>query len=234
MIYKNSFKRLLVILRTSSESTENLSVDLINRQITKNDLLIKCSEVPFFKTLERAYEIAYDKKYLWTLMIDADVLINSRSIENIIALGTKNKNCLVIQGYVLDYLYGGPRSGGLHLYSYEAIKKIYDLSPNIKTKLRPETYCKELICPNGYRFLSVPLIFGIHDFFQFDNDYYRKILFFYSKNKDRIKSLSKFWNHKNYINIINIDNLIKNQIPNIAENKMNICTSDINMQEFIC
>lgn len=226
MINNKKSKRLLVILRTSSESTANLSENLIKGQITNNDLLVKCSETPFFKTLERAYEISYENKYPWTLMIDADVLINSKSIEKIITFGQKN-NSLVIQGYVLDYLYGGPRSGGLHLYSYEAITKIYTLKPNIKSVIRPETYCKDLICPNGYRFLSVPLILGIHDFFQFDTDYYRKIHFFYIKNKDRIDSLSKFWKEKNYRKIIEIDNLIKNQKQNIFTNKNNICTTDI-------
>lgn len=226
----NYKKRLLVILRSASEATENLCENLIRNQLKKNDLLIKCSYVPFFKTLEKAYKIAYSEKYNWTLMIDADVLIKSEAIENLISFGDKY-NHLVIQGYVLDYLYGGARSGGLHLYSYEAIKRIYELNPNINLKIRPETYCKNLICPNGYRFSSVPLIFGLHDYFQFENDYYRKVLFFYTKNKDSIASLSKLWREKGYKRIIEIDSLITKKLKKISLNKLEICTTDLEIPD---
>lgn len=89
MKINNSKKRLLVILRTSSESTENLCENLIKNQLQINDLIIKCSHIPFSKTLEKAYEIAYQENYSWTLMVDSDVLINSMSIENIIYYGKK-------------------------------------------------------------------------------------------------------------------------------------------------
>ena len=228
MKINNSKKRLLVILRSSSESTENLCENLVKNQLQRNDLIIKCSYVPFSKTLEKAYEIAYEEKYSWTLMIDSDVLINSMSIENIIYYGDKY-NSLVIQGYVLDFLYGGPRSGGLHLYSYEAIDKIYSLKPNTYNKERPETFCKNLICPDGYRFRSIPLILGIHDYFQFENDYYRKILFFYTKNKDIIDLLSNYWKSKKYKIIVEMDTLIKKNVSRNSRNKIGICTTDLTL-----
>ena len=225
MKINNLKKRLLVILRTTSESTEQLCEKLVKNQLKKNDLIIKCSYVPFSKTLEKAYELAFQEKFAWTLMIDSDVLIKSKSIEKIIYYGNKY-NSLVIQGYVLDYLYGGPRSGGLHLYSYEAIERINNLKPNIFNEIRPETYCKNLICPNGNRFRSLPLILGVHDYFQFENDYYRKVLFFYTKNSDIIGTLSKIWKLKNYQRIVEIDSLINKKFSNNSINKLKICTVD--------
>jgi len=188
--------------------------------------------VPFSKTLEKAYELAFKEKFTWTLMIDSDVLIKSKAIEKIIYYGNKY-NSLVIQGYVLDYLYGGPRSGGLHFYSYEAIEIIHNLKPNILNEIRPETFCKNLICPNGHRFFSISQILGIHDYFQFENDYYRKVLFFYTKNNDIIETLSNIWKSKNYQRIVEIDSLINNKVFNNSINKLEICTVDYSFPKSI-
>ena len=185
-------KRLLVILRSAGESTANKVEELIRKQLTNEDLLIKVSEKPFFKTLKQSYQYSIFYDYKWTLMIDGDVLPKTDAIKHIVNIIEHTKfGCL--QGYVIDYLYGGPRIGGMHIYFTQSIKEIINKIPNIESIERPETYCKNLISKCSYQIKSIPIIVGIHDYFQYLEDYNRKIILFHRKNNSLMDYFNNYW-----------------------------------------
>jgi hypothetical protein len=166
---------VLVVIRSVGEKTEKICYDIACDQVGEENVFI-IHEKPFWKAVKKTFELglASDKK--WTLALDADVLLKQNAVNEMIWNAKKYGSKLFIyQGYIFDYILGIYREGGPHLYQnihLEKAQNIIDADPFI---IRPETYVqKKMIAQFGAIKITDNKVFGLHDFYQYPFDYFRK------------------------------------------------------------
>jgi len=192
-IDKNLINDIIVIIREANERTLPLCRELI-ASVVGSDKIFVVSEIPFTKALKKTYEVAIKKGFPWTLVVDADVLIKMGAIEYLLRVAQcVDSNVFEIQGRVLDKLIGGARDGGYHLYrtAYlpEAIRKI----PHDKAVAQPENYTILEMRSQGYPFLKIDMVVGLHDYEQYFHDVYRKAFFHAHKHSSDLFYWESMW-----------------------------------------
>ena len=163
-----------VIIRSANERSVSLCKHLVLLQGLDCKNVDVIEEVPFSEALRKSYlrGIEHDRK--WTLCVDADVLLRSNSISILIDFAERQAaNTCEIQGAILDKFFGGARSGGIHLYRSELLKKAVHCIPDA-TNVRPEFTTLSLMAKLGFPWAEIPYVVGLHDFEQYYSDIYRK------------------------------------------------------------
>lgn len=178
-----------VIIRSANERTEELCVHLVKEQIPA-DRVVMIHERPFTAALRRAYEIGLDSGSTWTLCLDADVLIRTGAIRDLVEeVSALPGHTFGGSGFVFDKLRGGRRQGGLHLYRTSLLPKALPAIPDPSTDLRPETYVKLEMKTQGYAWALVDQTSGLHDFEQYYVDIFRKTLVRSQKSSHQSQSM---------------------------------------------
>jgi len=164
-----------VIIRSAGERTEKVCEKLIIEQgIPLKDLIV-VKEVPFSKAMKVSFEHGIKQGKKWTLCIDADVLLRSDAIQTMVELAEKQPDRVCeIQGLVMDKFFSGPREAGNHLYRTSLLNKVIDHIPQEGKDIRPETHALNRMKEDGYNWVNVPYVVGIHDDEQYNFDIYRK------------------------------------------------------------
>lgn len=190
---KNINRNLTVIIREANERTLPLCRELLESEVGK-DRVIVVSEVPFTKALKRTYEIAIERGSSWTLVVDADVLIREGAIEYLLRVAESvDSNVFEIQGNVLDKLIGGPRDGGIHLYRTACLHQAITKIPPDKEAVRPEFDTIKEMRRQGFPFLNLDYVVGLHDYEQHFCDVYRKAFFHAHKHKREMVYWESMW-----------------------------------------
>ncbi|MBK7429096.1 MAG: hypothetical protein IPI60_19770 [Saprospiraceae bacterium] len=161
--------------------------------ISPSDIFI-INETPFSSALHKSYEIGIEQGKKWTLCVDADVLLRSGIISQIVHLADKMpEHVFETQGMILDYLFGGPREGGIHLYRSNLLPKALDFIAEAKEVIRPESYILHKMKALGYPFQRLNLIVGLHDYEQYYKDIFRKCFVHAPKHLRHLPYLIPFW-----------------------------------------
>ena len=180
---------VVVIIRSSSERTEELCKYLVEKQVPETKIVV-IKEKPFTAALKRSFEIGLDFGLTWTLCIDADVLISTGAISDLLNQATDQStdffNCT---GRIYDKFYGRANVGGLHLYRTSLLGKAVSLVPEPGMSLRPETYVKDTMHAQGYPCSKLKAVYGIHDYEQAYCDIFRKMVVRGQKSEEHIKRL---------------------------------------------
>ena len=87
---------------------------------------------------------------------------------------SSSDNVFEIQPLVCDWLFGGLRTAGVHLYRTSLLRKALDLVPRSEESLRPENYVLTKMKLLGFPYIVCDVLFGLHDFEQSYLDIYRK------------------------------------------------------------
>lgn len=182
-----------VIVRSTNERTELLCTDLLMQQVPKSNIHV-VHEIPFSKAVQRTFELGMEAKKEWTLAIDADILVTSDCVSNIIRLGESLEDYFFeVQGRILDKLYGVPRGGGPHLYRTKYLAKALKHIPKEGTSLRPESDVYDAMAHEGFHYYFGKDVFGLHDYEQFYKDLYRKG-FMHSKKHGKYRAhFIEYW-----------------------------------------
>lgn len=209
-------KQLHFVIRSSGEVTqEQLYLYLENSQkLSRNDISI-ISEAPFWKALETCAQLPVIHPSEYYVVIDADVLLCSYSLDfiNKYLLSLSNPNIGGGQLSVLDFLFGGPRSGGIHIYKHCLLAESQHHISAIKSALRPETELKKLSLSSlGMKWIFDNHIVGLHDYGQSHFDYFRKGYFFAQKHKKLYSHFASYWS-----NNAGIDNGFKSALFGLIE-----------------
>ena len=189
---------LHVIVRSSDEKTEKQLYHqlLDSKYLTSSDITV-LKEKPFWRSLEAMTMLAKQTNADYYAVIDADILLLKSTVSWIfeyIEVIHSNEYVGGAQFSILDYLFGGPRSGGIHLYKSELLKVAKDFIDDIKLELRPETKLKNLSLSKTdtiWKFSN--LIIGLHDYGQYSFDYFRKGYFFAQKHRKLFDYFRSFW-----------------------------------------
>ena len=186
---------ITVVIRSSGERTVDCCYEIACNQAGSNNVH-KINEVPFSKAVERTFEIGLNKNKEWTLAIDADIILAENAIQNMIHkasfLGDK---LYIYQGYVIDKVFGTAREGGPHLYKTAHLTDAIKALKRTKNNLRPESDTYEILAfeKNTIKYVD-DVIYGIHDFEQHPEDYFRKA-FFHAKKHQTLEYSCRFLNN---------------------------------------
>jgi hypothetical protein len=184
----------VIIIRASGERTAALCKELVKEQGVVEAQVLIINKTPFSESLRQSFRAGISINKKWTLCVDADVLLRKNSLIHMLSLAEKQSNNLLeIQGYVLDKFFGGVRKGGIHLYRTSLLKIAINKIPNEGVDIRPETYMLNAMSKEGYPWLTVPYVVGLHDFEQNYKDIYRKC-FVYSRKHFKLTYLFlEYW-----------------------------------------
>jgi hypothetical protein len=172
-----------VIIRAAGENTEQLCYDIVVAQVGKENVQI-IHETPFSKAVQRTFEIGIEKGKKWTLALDADVLLKSNAIQELVSWADKQEDYFFeLQGRLLDKLFNTYRPGGPHLYRTKFLNYAMDfLEEGAKTH-RPESFTYQKMADLGYHYYHHNSVYGIHDYFQSPKDIFRKAFFHAHKHR---------------------------------------------------
>lgn len=183
-----------VVVRFAGERTGALCVRLVTDQGLSATQVHTIREAPFLAALRRSLEIGIAENRVWTLCVDADLLLRPGSIRTLIKLASRStENTSELQGFILDKFFGGPRPGGVHLYRTALLAKALELLPSGGMEIRPENYVLNRLRAEGFPYKVVPYVVGLHDYEQYYKDIYRKTYVYSWKHIHRTEFFSSLW-----------------------------------------
>lgn len=182
-----------VVIRAAGERTEALCEQLALQQVPHEHVVV-IHERPFTTALRTSYELGLDGGLLWTLCLDADVLLCETAIPRLLALADElGKDALGVQPRILDKFFGGPRPAGVHLYRTCLLNEARTLVLEVGQTLRPETHVMKQMAARGHDHVPATDVVALHDFEQFYRDIYRKTFVHAHKHRRYVSHLGRLW-----------------------------------------
>jgi hypothetical protein len=186
--------KVTVIIRSVGERTEAVCRQLIIEQGVPPEAIFTINEAPFSKAMRVGFEIGLEQGRSWTFCVDADLLLRSESIEQMVGLAEKQpSNVCEVQSYILDKFFGGARMGGVHVYRTGLLDKVIANIPEEGVNIRPESHTLNSMAKNGYPWVSLPVLVGLHDFEQSYEDIFRKCFVQAHKHFHHANLFVPFW-----------------------------------------
>lgn len=195
---KKKLSNVSVVIRSSEEQTvAYLKKQVLKEVVGENVFVI--NEVPFSKAVKKNFLIGIENQKKWTLALDGDLILGPQSISLMINRAEEFDNSLyVYQGFILDKFRCSLRQGGPHLYLTSNLKKALKKLETTNKEKRPESKLYGEMIELGYTVHIEKKIIALHDFFQNQEDIYRKGYFHGIKHKGW-KTLIPEWLEKSNI-----------------------------------
>lgn len=189
----NPLENVTVVIRYSRERTGALSARLLQEQVPARCVHV-IEETPFSRAVCRTFEIGLSEGLEWTLAADADVLVTPSAVGDLVSIGNASAtNLFEIEGRVFDKLFGGPRSGGLHLFRTSMLSTALGIAEMYAEVDRPESHVINAMAGQGCPQLKVDTLVGMHDFEQSHRDLYRKGFVHAQKHGEVLEFLRPMW-----------------------------------------
>lgn len=170
-------EKVTVVIRSVGERTEAVCRQLILEQGVAEDAVFTIREAPFSQAMRVGFQIGLEQGRPWTFCVDADLLLRPFSVVKMVALAEQQaENVCEVQGYILDKFFGGPRTGGVHLYRTGLLDRVLAAIPAEGVNIRPEYHTLTAMKDAGFPWVKVPELVGLHDFEQRYADIFRKCL----------------------------------------------------------
>lgn len=183
----------LVVVRCFGERSKEFSLSIVKDQLPEGHVE-EVSLAPFSAAVRKTFELGihYDKK--WTIALDADVLLRADAIKDLIALGESlPDNFFRIEGMVLDRFFGFSRKGGAHLYRTQYLKQAANFLEITAETLRPESRVVKEMVKLGFHSYQGNDVYGIHDYYQYHRDVFRKTYVYAQKHKHLTEHFKRYW-----------------------------------------
>lgn len=177
-----------VVIRTIGERTTEAAVQIAQNIFGQENVKVVKNVTPFSEAIRESYTIAINAGKKWTLILDADVLLNSDAITQYIADVDQYSSfhyrifcftCMLDDKFLMK-----KRLVGGHLYRTKYLKKASKFISSGENDLRPETYIKRKMNSIGYGTLYCNRSVGLHDYYQSYKDIFRKGILHSKKHKD--------------------------------------------------
>lgn len=177
---------IIIILRSVGERTEKQCKRLLEDIFLEENIVVINNVTPFSAMLEKAYNIGIKKKKKYTLMVDADILLDrDRTYEflNQVEIIQKDHGpFFVTEPIVYDRFRLNYISAGVHLYYTELLMYAIPYANNMS--LRPETTVIRAMAKKGFHSIIIPVVIGLHDYFQYYKSIVKKGMLFSKKHPD--------------------------------------------------
>lgn len=198
-----SVSSLSVVVRSCGERTSDLCRHTLLKEFQNSDLpnvdnISVVGSRSFVETLILSLQNGINADCQWHLVVDADVIPNTDGVRNLLEWTHRvPSNVSVIQPHVVDKLLGQNRPAGVHLYRCSYLQQLIELSPLIPNSVRPET---ALLTRHsqvyGTMYVNIPVVFGGHDFEQYNKDIYRKSFLHAIKHRSIGSDVMEFWTRR--------------------------------------
>lgn len=179
-MHTNVDRSLTIIVRATGESTTQILMKQLKKQLTPKDCLFVIDKEECFEDkLKRGFELGVQKGKDFTVFIDADILLRRNAIKQIKKHIEKLDATDLGFGLRLwDRFYDRPKFRGLHIYRTALLDKAISCVPAPNLELRPESFTKQKLKEEGHAWRNGISLYvaGIHDFFQKADDIYYKFL----------------------------------------------------------
>lgn len=182
-----------IIIRGRDETTlPILRKQLLKQKEDSDSFHVLNDAVPFEEKLKESFEVAINDRHLFSIIIDADIIVTSSFIKETKKLINKLHPFELGFGLkVLDRFYGSPKFRGIHVYNVNHLAEALSQIPKQGNSLRPETFVKQKMAERGHPWQNniSNSIFGIHDFFQNSEDIFCKMAIRSHRSARDIKTL---------------------------------------------
>ena len=199
---KNKRTDIAVCIRSSGERTEELCLQLIEKQIPKENISIVKDVRPFQEASALSIKKCIDKNLKYTALIDADLLILNNSLLELASIFDNLKDdYFYIDTMRLDKFFFAGRQGGIHFYRTELLKKHEEINQQLQNTDRPEARFHQLMVDNGFKIFSHKEVTSLHEFGQSYQHIFKKQAFRLVKYKTiKLK-------HQGYLRFLGIFNI---------------------------
>ncbi len=170
---------VFVLIRYSGERTFSLCQKLIENEVPLSCIYVTPIHSTFNECFVYSITQAIEKERLYTIFIDADILIRPGSLSGLVnKFKSLDGQYGCINSFTLDKFHLGKKSGGVHIYRTSALKLVFNDLQSFINEQRPETEAKNIIHQKyGLKIFHWDQITCFHDFFQFRKDIIRKVSF---------------------------------------------------------
>ncbi len=183
---------LTVVIRSVGERTTAACRALL-RQAVPDENIVEVSVAPFTEAIRRSFEIGIAQNRVWTLVVDADVLVRADFPREITEFAeAQGDDVFVVQGLVLDKIFGLLRPAGNHLYRTAMLTDALACIP-AEGGLRPESATIDVMTARGRLFIQTPIVAGLHDFLQQPLDIACKCFVQAHKHAPYVEKVWPFW-----------------------------------------
>lgn len=179
---------ITVVIRTVGERTTEAAVQIAQNIFEQENVNVVKNVTPFSEAIRKAYTIGVNARKKWTLILDADVLLNEESIIKFVEDANQYSKlhsrifcftCMLDDKFLMK-----KRVVGGHLYRTKYLRIASRFISSGENDLRPETYIKRRMNAIGYGTLFGDNSVGLHDYFQSYKDIFRKGILHSKKHKD--------------------------------------------------
>lgn len=192
----SSMSSVQIIVRAAGERTE-LCCQRICEEIVGSENVAVIHEAPFEQALAKMCDVAVERAAKWTLSVDADVLLDVEATKAALQLAeNSDSQAFHFQPPIVCNLFGGIRLAGVRLFRTEHLRRFKELIPPSGTEMRPETFVVNQMRDEGHKSVVLPDVVGIHDFWQYYRDVYRKAFVHGQKHVSRLPALLPSWKDK--------------------------------------
>jgi len=190
-------------------SEPGITVDFLIRSVGERTAelcagLIRCSghepvvlrESTHFKAIEQTYRYGLESRAEWVIAVDADVVLSPRDVESfLVRLARQQDDVDVVYPGIADKLYRMERWAGLQVYRQTAFSRLLPMLLEKKGsgQLKVERACIESLRCSGRGVFFEKCAIGLHDFFQYRRDIYRKVYLNCVRNRDMNQRASRLW-----------------------------------------
>jgi len=184
---------LTVVIRSVGERTTTVCRALL-RQAVPDANIIEVNATPFTEAIRRSFEVGISQNRRWTLVVDADVLVRADFPREVTDYAEAQDNdVFVVQGLVLDKIFGLLRPAGNHLYRTAMLADALSCIPVDGGGLRPETATIDAMTALGRLFIQTPVVAGLHDFLQQPMDIACKCFVQAHKHATYVEKVWPYW-----------------------------------------
>lgn len=184
---------LTVVIRSVGERTTAACRALLC-QAVPDENIVEINAVPFVDAVHQSFQVGIARKRRWTLVVDADVLVRADFAREIVECAeAQSDDVFVVQGLVLDKMFGLLRPAGNHLYRTAMLVDALACIPAGDGGLRPESSTIDAMAARGCLFVQTPVVAGLHDFLQHPLDIVRKCFVQAHKHTRFVEKVWPFW-----------------------------------------
>lgn len=181
------------IVRSADERTTAACLHLI-REFIPPERTAVVRERPFARALAVTYELALEKGFEWTVVIDADVYVHRPGWAELVAEARlQPDDVFYVQGLTVDKFIPIIRSAGSGMYRTSSLPLALRSLQRAEGALRPETEAVQSILRRGYRMWRTPIVAGMHDFDQAYVDVVRKAYLHVHKHANVLDGMLAYW-----------------------------------------
>lgn len=183
------------MIRTVGERTSGACVEMVKKLGYDPQII---TEYTHYAAVEKTYEIGLDSRGDWTFSVDADVILEPRMVESVLDdLFSSPEDVRVAHPGVVDKLYRLKRWAGIQVYRTDALdelRSIFKLKKQ-QRQLKIEGACISELRRRGRKVAFVKRVVGLHDYYQYYRDLYRKVYLNSIRNQDMNRKARKLWTY---------------------------------------